>query len=108
MLTHLPVAQLVAIAGERGRHVDPARVDRYTHALDALNPLVVFRTPEGLLLADDHHRLAAAVQIGRDLMPVDLREGTCADAVTFAVQQATRDRSVTPEQARAAIDRWAT
>ncbi len=108
MLIHLPVAHLVAIAGERSRHVAPARVDRCTQALDALDPLVVFRTPEGLLLADGYHRLAAAIQIGRDLMPVDLREGTRADAVTFAVQQATRDRSVTPEQARAAIYRRAT
>ena len=41
-------------------HLDAVRVERYAQMLDALPPIVVFDTPEGLLLVDGYHRLAAA------------------------------------------------
>ena len=68
-----------------GDHVDEGRVARYAADLDALPPVVAFRTPGGLLLVDGYHRCRAARLVGRRSIAVDVREGTLRDAFEFAV-----------------------
>src|SRR3954447_23477388 len=71
--------------GAEGTHVDEATVRRYAAEFDALPPVVAFRTPSGLLLVDGHHRCAAARLLGRQVVHVDVREGTLRDALEFAI-----------------------
>src|SRR5215216_4067199 len=60
-MPHLRIADLLANAPiDPEAHLDAVRVERYAQMLDALPPIVVFDTPEGLLLVDGYHRLAAA------------------------------------------------
>lgn len=51
-------------------------------------PLVVFREKgcERYIVADGHHRLAAAKKAGRSTVDVDLREGDETEALKFALQ----------------------
>jgi hypothetical protein len=107
VVTELELATLVRAAGDgAGRHLDQGRVQRYAEDFDSLPPVVVFRTGDGLILADGYHRLAAAVRLGRRTVRADLRVGTRREALDFAVAQAVEDRGVTPDQAAAAIARW--
>jgi ParB-like chromosome segregation protein Spo0J len=69
-------------------HLDQARVRDYAAHLDEFPPVVVFRTPQGLLLADGYHRVAAARLGGRDEITAEIREGTRSDALDFAVENA--------------------
>jgi hypothetical protein len=60
-MPHLRIADLLANAPiDPEAHLDVVRVERYAQMLDALPPIVVFDTQEGLLLVDGYHRLAAA------------------------------------------------
>jgi hypothetical protein len=60
-MPHLRIADLLANAPiDPEAHLDARRVERYAQMLDALPPIVVFDTQEGLLLVDGYHRLAAA------------------------------------------------
>jgi hypothetical protein len=60
-MTHMRIADLLENAPiDPEAHLDAVRVERYAQMLDALPPIVVFDTPEGLLLVDGCHRLAAA------------------------------------------------
>jgi hypothetical protein len=76
------------------RHLDPGRVRRYAAVLDELPPVVVFRTPEGLLLADGWHRVAAARERGDATIAADVRTGTRAEALRFAVHQGAAERGL--------------
>jgi hypothetical protein len=91
VLTELAVSLLVEAAGSHGRHVDEERTSRYAQILDDLPPVVVFDTEAGLLLADGYHRLAAAVQLGRATLPVELREGTRRDAASSSASRVSSD-----------------
>jgi len=54
------IADLLAAAPiDPEAHLDASRVERYARMLDTLPPVVVFETPEGLLLVAGYHRLAA-------------------------------------------------
>jgi hypothetical protein len=59
-----------------------------------------------LLLADGYHRVAAAQHAGRSTIQAEVRPGTKAQAIQFAVDLARAERGVSAEQAREAIRRY--
>jgi hypothetical protein len=87
-------------------HVDPERVAAMVPVFDSLPPITVFETPEGLLVADGYHRMAAARRLEREWITIELRTGTKHDALAFAVENARRERGLPEDQARGAIERW--
>jgi hypothetical protein len=115
-----PVGHVVDVAIEdllRSKHVDPvghlddARVERYVSVFDELPPVEVFRLSDGLLLVDGYHRMAAARRLGREVLRAHVMQGTEADALRFAKDLAIRERGLSEEEVRAAInrnsgDRW--
>ena len=103
MATRLSIARLIEV--DSG-HVDPEIARRYADQIDDLPPIVVFLTPEGLLVADGYHRLAAAKLLGRDWIEADVREGSRSDALSHAATANERDgRPVGREEALRAIER---
>jgi ParB-like nuclease domain len=78
-------------------HLDPHRVERYGDAAGA--PVVVFETPEGLLLADGHHRVAAARVRGETEVEADVRPGSRADALRYAAVTGAAQRGISVEEA---------
>jgi hypothetical protein len=90
------------------RNLDLERVERYAQMLDDLPPVTVFRLPEGLLLADGYHRLAAARRLGRASVAATIMVGSTSDALRFATQLAMRERGLSEQQARDAIQRRST
>jgi ParB-like nuclease family protein len=98
LLEHSPVGV--------GRHLDEDRVRRYSELLDQLPPVTVFALEDRtLLLADGYHRVAAAQRAGRSTIRAEVRLGTRAQAIQFAVGVARTERGVSAEQARDAIRR---
>jgi hypothetical protein len=53
----------------------------YARTLDALPPVVVVDTPEGLLLDDGYHRVAASRRLGLEEVEAEVRTGTRRDAL---------------------------
>jgi hypothetical protein len=92
--------------GGSSAHVDPDRVAAMLPVFDSLPPITVFDTAEGLLVADGYHRIAAARRLGREWIELELHRGTKHDALAFAVENARRERGLSAEQAREAIERW--
>jgi uncharacterized ParB-like nuclease family protein len=88
-------------------HLDVARVQRYVTMLDELPPVTVFRlaNESAWLLADGYHRLAAAQEAGRSTLRAEVRVGSKADALRFAIDLAVRERGISEDEARAAIRR---
>src|SRR5215217_1479586 len=81
-MARLRIAELLANAPiDREAHLDAARVERYARTLDALPPVVVVDTPEGLLLADGYHRVAASRRLGLEEVEAEVRTGTRRDAL---------------------------
>ena len=62
-------------------HLDAARVESYAQMLDTLAPVVVFDTPEGKLVADGYHRVAAARQRGWQTVEAVVRRGSRREAL---------------------------
>ena len=62
-------------------HLDAARVESYAQMLDTLAPVVVFDTPEGMLVADGYHRVAAARQRGWQTVEAVVRRGSRREAL---------------------------
>jgi ParB-like chromosome segregation protein Spo0J len=87
------------------RHLDPAKVERYARILDDLPPVVVFQLPEGLLLVDGYHRLAAAQGRGRLTVAARVLLGNREDALRYAVDLAAAEGNLPVEAVRAAIER---
>jgi ParB-like chromosome segregation protein Spo0J len=80
----LPISDLARDSIERSRPLlDPDRVAHYLQHLDESTPVVVFNVGGLLLLADGHHRVAAAEQLGRSTVRADVREGQRSDALQF-------------------------
>ncbi len=71
--------------------------------LDRLPPVVVFQTAHQLVLADGYHRLAAAQRGGAETIEAELRTGTEADALRYAVDVGAAQRKMRPEEVRAHI-----
>jgi ParB-like chromosome segregation protein Spo0J len=86
-------------------HLDDERVKRYAQMLDALPPVVVFDTSEGLLLADGYHRVTAARQRGLETVKAEVRRGTRHDTLTYAAKVAAAQQGISPEDAAAYIRR---
>ena len=53
-------------------------------AFDHLPPVKVIKTPDGYLLADGFHRIAAAVLLGHDKIEANVRKSTHDDALELA------------------------
>ena len=100
------------LVGDEQARVDATRVEGYANAFDEMPPVVVFETPEGLLLADGYHRVAAAQRAGRLTIHADIRLGSRGDALRYAAAQAAAERGITEAEALEAIiqrsaRRWA-
>jgi hypothetical protein len=106
-VVQLSIEQLLgSLLVDPRRHLDTDRVRRYSGLIDQLPPVTVFRLDDHtLLLADGYHRLAAAQAAGRTSLQADIRDGTKADAMQFAIDLAVREQGVSRQQAGAAIKR---
>jgi ParB-like chromosome segregation protein Spo0J len=80
-------------------HLDPERVARYARELDRLPPVVVFETPEGRVLADGHHRVAAARQRGATMIDAEVRHGSRGEALRYAARHAALERGLGVDEA---------
>ena len=81
-MARLRIAELLANAPiDPEAHLDAARVERYARTLDALPPVVVVDTPEGLLLANGYHRVAASRRLGLEEVEAEVRTGTRREAL---------------------------
>jgi len=79
-------------------HLDEAVVARYAKHLGGLPPIVAFETGDGLLVADGYHRLAAARRAGRKTIATEVRRGSRADALRYAIEVASAQRGLPPDQ----------
>ena len=70
--------------------LDEDTIARYQEVLDELPPIVVFDTPEGMLVADGMHRWAANERAGRTNVEADVRKGSRNDALEYAISANTR------------------
>jgi hypothetical protein len=83
-LRDVPVDDLVLDPNLNLRdRLDDFTVERYVEAWDRLPPVTVFAVEGRWLLADGFHRHAAAVKLGRRMIPAEVREGTFSDALDF-------------------------
>lgn len=111
-MTQVRIADLLADTPiDPETHLDDERVERYAEMLDALPPVVVFDTGEGLLLADGYHRVAAARRRGWETMEAEVRPGSRHDALLYAAEVGAAQRGISPDEAASYIrrhsqDRW--
>ena len=63
---------------------DQETVQGYMEAFEHLPPVEVIKTPDGYLLADGFHRIAAAMLLGHDKIEANIRKGTHDDALELA------------------------
>src|SRR4051812_28156027 len=80
----VPRLRIDDLVTDRGEHLDPHRVAHYAAAAEPVAPVVVYRTPEGLLVADGHHRIAATRQRGDTTIEAEIRDGCRHDALRYA------------------------
>ena len=74
-------------------------IQRYQESFDKLPPIDVFETPEGLLLADGFHRMAAAERLGLSEIEVKVHKGSREEALEHAVIANTKNADpLTPEE----------
>jgi hypothetical protein len=100
------ITELLANAPvEPEAHLDTARVGHYAKIFDALPPIVVFDTAEGLLLADGYHRVAAARRRGLETVEAEVRLGSRHDALQYAATVGAAQRSISTEEATSYIRR---
>ncbi len=86
-MPHLQIVDLLANAPiDPEAHLDAVRVERYARMLTALPPVVVFDTPEGPLLTDGYHRVAAARRRGLETTEAEVRGGSRHDALRYAAE----------------------
>jgi ParB-like chromosome segregation protein Spo0J len=58
-------------------------IRRYEESFEKLPPIDVFDTPDGMLLADGFHRVAAAQRLGLVEVDAKVHEGTRASSLSF-------------------------
>ena len=106
LMARLRIADLLADAPvDQEVHLDAARVERYAETLEILPPVVVFDTPEGLLLADGYHRVAASRHLGREVVEAEVRKGSRHDALRYAAAVGAEQRGISSEEAASYIRR---
>jgi hypothetical protein len=88
-------------------HLEAARVESYAKMLDALPPVVVFDTPEGMLVADGYHRVAAARHRGWETVEAEVRRGSRREALQYAARVGGAQRGISGEEAASYIERHA-
>jgi hypothetical protein len=86
-------------------HLDAEQVERYSAMIDTLPPVVVFAIPEGMLLADGYHRVAAARLRGLETVEAEVRRGSRHDALRYAATVGAAERGISPEEAASYIIR---
>ena len=107
-MSRLKIADLFAnVPIDPETHLDASRVERYSQMLDALPSVVVFDTPEGLLLADGYHRVAASRRLGLETVEAEVRCGSRHDALRYAARVGAAQRGLSPEEAVSYIERYA-
>jgi ParB-like chromosome segregation protein Spo0J len=100
-MTRLKVAAVLAsLPGDHQRRLDPLQVDEYRDSIDQIPPIVVFETEQGLLLADGHHRLAAAVAEGKETIEVEVRQGSRKDALAYAVAIGAAQKDLSTDEVK--------
>ena len=98
-MPRLRIADLLApVPIDPEAHLDALRVERYARMLDVLPPVVVFDTPEGLLLVDGYHRLAAARRCGLESVEAEVRSGSRHDALKYAARVVAALCGISPEE----------
>jgi ParB-like nuclease domain len=97
---------ICALVGLEEGHLDQRKVREYAQVLDAMPPVAVFDAGHELVLADGHHRVAAAQQLGRIEVKAEVRPGTRADALAYAVALAGQERGISETDALRAIGRF--
>jgi ParB-like chromosome segregation protein Spo0J len=108
-MKQLRVADLLANSpSDPEAHLDATRVERYARMLEALPPVVVFDTPEGLLVVDAYHRLAAARRCGLERVEAEVRSGSRHAALQYAARVVAAQRGISPEEvASYIVERYA-
>jgi ParB-like nuclease family protein len=107
-MPRLKIAALLArVPTDPEAHLNPERVERYARMLDTLPPVVVFDTPQGPLLADGYHRLAAARRSGLETVEAEVRVGSRQEALRYAAEVGGAQRGISAEEAASHIRRHA-
>ena len=96
---------LASVPIDPDSHLDATRVERYAGMIDALPPVVLFDTPEGVFLVDGYHRVAAARLLGLETLEAEVRRGSRQDALRYAATLAAAQRGLSPEEAASYIRR---
>jgi hypothetical protein len=104
-LTQIEVASLLEQLA--GRELDEAKVEGFVGLLDGLPPIVVFDTPQGLLLVDGYHRVAAARRAGRTAINAEITVGSRHEALRWAVANAAAERGISEAEALENVKRRA-
>ncbi len=105
-MTMLRIDDLLANAPvDPEAQLDAHRVERYSRMIDTLLPVVVFATPDGMLLADGYHRVAAARVRGLETVEAEVRRGSRHDALRYAATVGAAERGISPEEAASYIIR---
>jgi len=105
-MPRLRIDELLAAAPvDTEAHLDAARVERYARAFDDLPPVLVFETPQGPLLVDGYHRVAAARRLGLGTIESEVRRGTRREALRHAARLGAAERGISVEEAAAHIER---
>jgi SLT domain-containing protein len=68
-----------------------------------LAPVVVFDIPEGMLLEDGYHRVAAARQRGWETVEAVVRRGSRRDALRYAATVSAAEHGISREEATSYI-----
>ncbi len=106
VMPHLRIADLLANAPvDPEAHFDTTRVERYAEMLDALSPVVVFDTAEGLLLANGYHRVAAVRRRGLETVEAEVRCGSRHDALRYTARVGAAQRGISAEETASYIRR---
>jgi ParB-like nuclease domain len=111
-VTRLSINDLLASGlVDPGAHLDAERVAHYAHTPAGVPPVVVYDTPQGRLLVDGYHRIAAAQQRGASTIEAEIRHGSRRDALHYAAAKAAVQRDMSVDEAvdhikRRSGDRW--
>jgi hypothetical protein len=105
-MPYLRIADLLAASPvDPEAHLDDARVERYAGRFDDLPPVTVFETPEGPLLVDGYHRVAAARRLGLETVEAEVISGSREDALRYAAAVGATERGISREEAASYIKR---